>query len=510
LNHPSFSRGLLILLLLVTAHRANAQSTTSATHVDITGTSRKDAKLRAALEQRLTELQHAPLSAAQLNDAAVRAGALATGSFARDPETLERVRVAASATVVVRAYATGTTQGGTVAELSLIDAQGVRKVTGVITNKTAAPTLVSMLDAAWAMPATPIAGAPAAASALAPAAAAAAPAPVDTVILADKTELTGTIVQQQPGQFVIIQTRDGVQHTLAWNQLQRVVMAPRAAAGAAPLVSRDAANLDVTQGRASFSQQQGCPPGAPPEQCQSSLDANVDASAQQAQIQKTVDCAPGSTEERCREQMSASVGKGSGVSLEYSKEKVTAVKERPSGSVDVGIAISAQFGFSTGDMDATLAGAGVDLTLSFLTGPIFPGDAGGSWHGFFLDPKAGGHLMSMSAGEMSVFMTGFSGGASAGWQYLSFDKLEPKSLKQEGIGFRLGGYVGYQTLSGETEVAGQTLEFSNDSESYGPVIGFSQLSYNPGTADLSRQDLNVLILPTGDFVFIMIQGNFTF
>lgn len=65
----------------------------------------------------------------------------------------------------------------------------------------------------------------------------AAPPPVDVVVLADGSQLSGTIIQQQPGQFVVIQTQDGTQHTLVWTQLQRVIVAPRPNPSSTPLVA---------------------------------------------------------------------------------------------------------------------------------------------------------------------------------------------------------------------------------------------------------------------------------
>ena len=104
-------------------------------------------------------------------------------------------------------------------------------------------------------------------------------------------------------------------------------------------------------------------------------------------------------------------------------------------------------------------------------------------------------------------MLGFAVCGTAGWQYLKFESTTDDTLKQSGFGFRAGGYAGYTWLQTSIEFMGMTIEDSTEQASYGPSIGFTKLNYNPGTADVTRTDLNLFVLPTGDFTFFMIQAN---
>ena len=74
--------------------------------------------------------------------------------------------------------------------------------------------------------------------------------------------------------------------------------------------------------------------------------------------------------------------------------------------------------------------------------------------------------------------------------------MDPDSLKQHGFGLFLGargGIANTQVFSNETTT-------STDPQ-YGPQIEISFPQYNFGTAELSAFYVNVMVLPTGDFLF---------
>jgi hypothetical protein len=66
-------------------------------------------------------------------------------------------------------------------------------------------------------------------AAAAPAAVPAAPAGEPkrgTVALKDGTKITGILKQVQPGQFVIVDTADGAEHTISWDRVSEVSITP--------------------------------------------------------------------------------------------------------------------------------------------------------------------------------------------------------------------------------------------------------------------------------------------
>jgi prefoldin subunit 5 len=55
-----------------------------------------------------------------------------------------------------------------------------------------------------------------------------APAATDQVVFRDGTMIRGRVVKQTPGTFVTIETADGAQHTIPWDRVKEVVVAPLA------------------------------------------------------------------------------------------------------------------------------------------------------------------------------------------------------------------------------------------------------------------------------------------
>lgn len=51
--------------------------------------------------------------------------------------------------------------------------------------------------------------------------------PGDQVLLKDGTTMRGRVVKQEPGTFVTLETADGAQHTVPWERVREVVVAPK-------------------------------------------------------------------------------------------------------------------------------------------------------------------------------------------------------------------------------------------------------------------------------------------
>jgi hypothetical protein len=552
--------GLVVTSVAASPSPARAGGPASVVVVDITGNPADDAKLRIVTEDTVRQLGNTVHPAEPFEKALATPG---SPGFSRDPAALDYARASAKLWTLVRVYAaadaamsaassTGRRRRELPCEVLIFDNQGVHRSAGVLPAKDRAAALVRLIKQAWQTPAAPLsslspaAGTPAAAPALAettaaaPAlaetmaaapmlavSAAAAPA-VDSVALVDGTALTGTIVEQKPGQYVIIQAGNGSQSTVPWSQVKQVTVAPRnvsstqaaastsapatvtpssssaTAATGAQIVNREKAGVDVYKGTATYSQQKGCPPGSPPEKCQEQLNAGFDATTRDATVSQTKNCADGTTGGSCTEQVQAQAGLTSGLKVGYTKEEVTAVTTRPSSSTDFGLGAGFQFG--TGQ-DLTLLGFSGDLTIDRIMGSRLPGKEGGSWSGLFLEPKASVQFMNILAEGMTGQMFGFAAGGTAGWQYFKFQGMADDTLHQSGWGFRAGGYAGYTWFQSKIDVMGMSFESSSDQTSYGPSLGFTKLTYNPGTADVRRTDVNVFVLPTGDFTFFLVQAN---
>lgn len=54
----------------------------------------------------------------------------------------------------------------------------------------------------------------------------------DVVVLKDGTSISGRVLKKEDGKFVVIRTPDGGEQTIAWTNVERVVLAPRGESGA--------------------------------------------------------------------------------------------------------------------------------------------------------------------------------------------------------------------------------------------------------------------------------------
>ena len=92
---------------------------------------------------------------------------------------------------------------------------------------------------------------------------------------------------------------------------------------------------------------------------------------------------------------------------------------------------------------------------------------------------------------------------AAGYQFLTFGKMDDEDLKQHGFGLFLGGKVGVantQILQSQSIPAQ-----SSTNAQYGPEIQLTFPEYNFGTTKRAAFYISGFLLPTGDFLFFNIQ-----
>jgi hypothetical protein len=302
----------------------------------------------------------------------------------------------------------------------------------------------------------------------------------DKVYLVDGTLLTGTVVRQDPGKFVIIRLADGRETTINWSDVKLVETGPRAPA-AAPAATPSA-------------------PAAPPAggipQGPGTTTTTTDVGTQGLHYDETTDCTQNPGQDKCSAEKKVDVT-GKGLNIGYHKETVRAVKS-PRDSAVI-FAVDGGFMIGTplkGDSKFAIYGGGADFNVRYRFGATFPGPEGGSWSGYGIDGMAGvyGAGVVYDGGGAGLLM--LNAGATVGYQYFYFSAMDPDSLKQKGFGFFLGARGG----------VANTKVFSNETVSstdfqYGPQIELSFPQYNFGTAERAAFFLNVAVLPTGDFLF---------
>ncbi len=219
----------------------------------------------------------------------------------------------------------------------------------------------------------------------------------------------------------------------------------------------------------------------------------------------TEDCTdPTST--RCTRTTDVELGAG-GLAVSQTTERVSAVHEQPSSVTQSGLQLGMLLG--SGE-NVTILGGSFGAQLRMLSGSTFPGGAGGGWSGFFLEPSASIAVTSVettsprvcfaptacTGGTTDSTTVGFAMfGASAGVQFMHFDEMDASSREQSGLGLALGVQV----------AAYVPLEDGETSTSVGPVISLLRPSYNPGTARLETDSLNVFVVPDDD-LFVMVVG----
>ncbi|HVJ88497.1 MAG TPA: hypothetical protein VM580_01760 [Labilithrix sp.] len=187
------------------------------------------------------------------------------------------------------------------------------------------------------------------------------------------------------------------------------------------------------------------------------------------------------------------------------------MKTPPSGAVNFAFDVGG--GGLVGSEVASVAFMAVDLKIKFLAGGRFPGVEGGSWSGLAFEPTAAmlavfqsspssGYSSSESKSTIGVQL-----GATLGYQYLSFGKMNETTLKQSGFGLLLGAYLGGTGISIPDEYGESKMNWSL---SYGPVLGLSFPRYNAGTARYQAFSITGMVLPTGDATLISASLGYQF
>lgn len=270
----------------------------------------------------------------------------------------------------------------------------------------------------------------------------------DVVDLEDGSRIEGTLVRQEPGQYVVIRKADGTEHTVMWKRI-------------AGITARSSAGPDVVDAR---------------------------------------------TDERASPVLAAG-----GVGFTRSSQTVERVHGRTSRHIDFAVDGAFLYGTSTGggDLQANIYGGGASFGLKSLWGSDFPSAEGGAWSGVAVNLMGGlfGAGLVVTDGENTdgAGMTVTNLGLEVGYQFLSFGSMNPRTLEQPGWGVAVLGRLGYQwtsVYSSETTSDGDV--------SYGPGVALVFPTYNAGTAALKRGYFNVFLLPTGDFLFAMIGGGGAF
>jgi hypothetical protein len=358
-----------------------------------------------------------------------------------------------------------------------------------------------------------------------PASSPAAP-PADTITLKSGKIVTGVVTAEDPGTSVSIRTADGIVHTYSWDVVQGVTIAaghappptqsPGAGGGATTMTTTQG-SVDSTGAHVSVSADCQQSPDSPKCHREANVQAgtggasihvaNEDASGRQsadisnkgAHAEMERDCSANPSDERCVQKGSLNLGPG-GLNASFKQETVTAVKEPPSGAVSIAIDLGGGTIFGGGG-GSSISLLDADIKIKMLAGSRFPGSDGGSWNGVALEPSAAVLLLFESSPSpdgttQSQTLIGYQLGGSLGYQFMSFGKMEPATMKQSGFGLQLAGYVGVTGLSIPSANGGSSQTVTN--ASYGPEIGLSFPTYNAGTASYSAFAITGFLLPSGD------------
>ncbi len=199
---------------------------------------------------------------------------------------------------------------------------------------------------------------------------------------------------------------------------------------------------------------------------------------------------------------------GTGAGVGVSGERVVKLHDPTNHFWQFAIDGGFMYGTSTkSGVNASIYGGGADINIQYRVGGQMPGTDGGSWSAFGLDLSGGffGAGFVFSEGNTSDG-AGFlltSGSVAAGYQFMTFGKMDDEDLKQHGFGLFLAGKVGVantQILQSDSIPASSTTNAQ-----YGPEIQLTFPEYNYGTAKRAAFYISGFLLPTGDFLFFNIQ-----
>lgn len=204
-------------------------------------------------------------------------------------------------------------------------------------------------------------------------------------------------------------------------------------------------------------------------------------------------------------------GGNGGVGVGVSGERVVKLHDPTNHFWQFAIDGGFMYGTSTkSGVSASIYGGGADVNVQYRVGGQMPGTGGGSWSAFGLDVSAGffgaGLVLpdplnsnnSTGAGVLVV-----TGDVAAGYQFLTFGKMDDEDLKQHGFGLFLGGKVGVANT--QILQSPSVPSSSNTNAQYGPEIQLTFPEYNFGTTRRAAFYISGFLLPTGDFLFFNIQ-----
>jgi hypothetical protein len=206
---------------------------------------------------------------------------------------------------------------------------------------------------------------------------------------------------------------------------------------------------------------------------------------------------------------------GKGVGLGISGERVVKLHDPTNHfwqfAIDGGFMYGTSIGSST--TGVSIYGGGADLNVQYRVGGDMPGTGGGSWSAFGFDLSGGifgaAAVVTTPATAYSAQDTqasGFlliSGDVAAGYQFMTFGKMNDDDLKQHGFGLFLAGKVGVANTQVFASQGSQGS--SNTNAQYGPEIQLTFPEYNFGTTNRAAFYISGFLLPTGDFLFLNIQ-----
>ncbi|MCE7929673.1 MAG: hypothetical protein DYG91_14435 [Chloroflexi bacterium CFX7] len=305
----------------------------------------------------------------------------------------------------------------------------------------------------------------------------------DVLVTADGRVLYVRVMRHEPGSFVTFRHSDGREETWAWAQVKVVALVP------------DRTGL-VT-------------PGAPVPPPTKTSQTNVGTSGVQHSTARDCSTRPG---EQCQEQTTTNVD-GRGVSFGLQGQSVQRVVTPPSYDIGGAVELAGLYGTGTGDIDVTILGYNVQGGLRTMFGGQFPGPEGGGWSGVGLELMGtfggGAGKIDAAGTEVDYEQATVSANVGAGYQYLKFGSMDPKTLQQGGFGLFLGYRVGAAANFTTTKVGDKETTNDDTSMSHGPVLTLSFPKYNAGTAKLRRWTITAMGMYISDFLLVTVGGGYT-
>ena len=224
--------------------------------------------------------------------------------------------------------------------------------------------------------------------------------------------------------------------------------------------------------------------------CKSTLKVGGRGQDMSASYTSEEDCS-NSSNEKCKRRTGAQAN-AQGIGLTYQSETITKVATRRSSAANFSFNLGGMYGW--GD-SIQISGLSTSVSLRILAGSRFPDENGGNWFGFFAEPSIGSGFGQAKVNSESRSSTTFMISGAAGGQWMNFGAQKDQNSRQRGFGLAAGIVGSAMWIKG----------MQGSSQSIGPTFNLIFPSYNPGTADYSAFQLNLMILPAKG-VTTMIAG----